>query len=141
VIVPPARFPYTPVGSTSAGLMPRLALTLSHGWRTLDIIGLVDSGSAVNVLPHSIGTALGADWDQQRATIPLTGSLGKIEARALVVWASHPQLTPHGAVRLVFAWTRADDIPIVFGQTNFFMEFDVCFFRAQGEFEVRLKSA
>jgi hypothetical protein len=139
VIVQPVRFPYTQVGATVASLMPRLAITLSRGPRTVDIIGLLDTGAAVNVLPYSVGATLGANWDQQRATLPLTGSLGNIEARALVVWASHPQLTPHGAVRLVFAWVRTDAAPVVFGQTNFFMEFDVCFFRAQGAFEVHLK--
>ena len=57
----PVRFPYTPVDS-AASLMPRLALTLSHGQRSIDVIGLLDTGAAVNVLPYSVGAALGADW-------------------------------------------------------------------------------
>jgi hypothetical protein len=132
----PVRFPYTQAGATAASLMPRLGLTLSHGPRSVEVTGLLDTGAAVNVLPYTMGVALGADWDQPRATIPLTGSLGTVEARALVVWGAHPQLTPHGPVRLVFAWTHAEDAPLIFGQTNFFMEFDVCFFRAQGVFEI-----
>ena len=39
-------------------------------------------------------------------------------------------------VRLAFAWCRTDDVPLVLGQTNFFMEFDICFFRARHEFSV-----
>lgn len=140
MVVQPARFPYTSADSTEAGLMPRLALTLSHGQHSIDVAGLLDTGAAVSVLPYSVGVALGAHWDQQQAIIPLTGSLGSIEARALVVWAMHPQLTLHGPVRLVFAWTHTDSVPVVLGQTNFFMEFDVCFFRAQTAFEIRLKS-
>jgi hypothetical protein len=120
--------------------MPRLALTLSHGQRSIDTIGLLDTGAAVNVLPYSVGVALGAAWDPRQAIIPLTGSLGNVEAHALVVWVMHPRLTPHGPVRLVFAWTQAENVPVVFGQTNFFMEFDVCFFRAQAVFEVRPKN-
>lgn len=136
----PARFPYTLAGATAPSLMPRLALTLNHGQRSVDVIGLLDTGAAVNVLPYSSGLALGADWLQQTVSVPLTGSLGRVEARALVVWASHPQLTHHGPVRLVFAWTQVEDVPVIFGQANFFLEFDVCFFRAQVAFEVRTKS-
>ena len=40
------------------------------------------------------------------------------------------------SVDLVFAWSRRDDIPLIFGQTNFFMPFDVCFFRSLGLFTV-----
>lgn len=121
--------------------MPRLALTLSHEHRSVAIVGLLDTGAAVNVLPYPVGVALGADWDQQTMTIPLVGSLGHIEARALVVLATQPQLTPAGPVRLVFAWTRAEDTPVILGQTNFFMEFDVCFYRSQAAFEVQPKGA
>jgi hypothetical protein len=39
--------------------------------------------------------------------------------------------------QLAFAWTQADDIPLILGQVNFFMEFDVCFYRAQRAFDVR----
>jgi hypothetical protein len=39
-------------------------------------------------------------------------------------------------VRLVFAWTQAQDAPVLFGQVNFFMECEVCFYRADGSFEV-----
>ncbi len=30
-----------------------------------------------------------------------------------------------------------DDIPLILGQTNFFMEFDVCFYRSKLEFEIK----
>jgi len=131
----PVRFSYTSAGATTASLMPRLALTLNYERRSVEIAGLLDTGAAVNVLPYPIGAALGADWDQCATVIPLTGGLGAIEARALVVSASHPQLTPDGPVLLVFAWTRAEDAPVIFGQTNFFIEFDVCFYRSQAMFE------
>ena len=94
----------------------------------------------MNVLPYPVGVALGADWDQQSTVISLAGSLGRVEARALVLLASHSQLTLDGPIRLVFAWTRAEDAPVIFGQTNFFMEFNVCFYRSQGAFEVHPRS-
>ncbi|MGH2352409.1 MAG: retroviral-like aspartic protease [Chloroflexota bacterium] len=135
------RFSYTAAEHAPISLMPRLTLTLSYQDRSVDVVGLLDTGASVNILPYSLGQAIGAVWDEQTTPVPLTGSLGRLEARALVVSASHPQLMPDAPVRLVFAWTLAEDVPVAFGQVNFFMEFDVCFFRAQAQFEVRLKSA
>jgi len=43
-------------------------------------------------------------------------------------------------VRLAFAWSRSDNVPLILGQMNFFMEFDICFYRSQLEFEVKPKS-
>jgi hypothetical protein len=40
---------------------------------------------------------------------------------------------------LAFAWTQASNIPLILGQANFFLEFDVCFSRVRSEFEVRPK--
>jgi hypothetical protein len=121
--------------------MPHLPLTLQFGGRSVEVIGLLDTGSAVNVLPYPVGLALGAAWNEQTLRVPLVGSLGRLEARALVVFASHPQITPQAPVRLVFAWTQAVEAPVIFGQVNFFAEFDVCFYRAQEAFEVRPKSS
>jgi hypothetical protein len=42
-------------------------------------------------------------------------------------------------VRLAFAWTQATEVPLILGQVNFFLEFDVCFFRSQDMFEVKSK--
>jgi len=36
----------------------------------------------------------------------------------------------------VFAWTRAENVPLILGQVNFFMEFDVCFYRSQLAFNL-----
>lgn len=45
-----------------------------------------------------------------------------------------------GSARMAFAWARAKNMPVILGQTNFFMEFDVCFYRSKLEFEVSSKS-
>ncbi len=42
--------------------------------------------------------------------------------------------------RLAFVWARTDAVPVILGQVNFFLEFDVCFFRSRGLFDVRPKS-
>ena len=133
------RVKYTAVDNTPTGLAPRLSLTLQHGPRVVEVNGLVDSGSAVNLLPYPIGIALGAVWDGQPPLEPLADSLGRLEARGLAVLASYPQLTPEKPIRLVFAWTQAQDVPVLFGQVNFFLEFEVCFYRADGYFEVNLR--
>lgn len=134
-----ARFLYVSADNLPTSLMPRLPLTLIMGTRSIETVGLLDSGAAVNVLPYRAGLALGAVWEEQTAVVPLVGSLGQVEARALVVMASHPQITANNPVRLVFAWTQAETAPVIFGQMNFFLEFEVCFYRAQTMFDVRLK--
>jgi hypothetical protein len=44
-------------------------------------------------------------------------------------------------VRLAFAWTQARDVPLILGQANFFLEFDVCFFRSRMMFEIAPKES
>ena len=134
------RFPYVSADGLPTSLMPRLPLVLSYGNRSVEVVGLLDTGAAVNVLPYGIGLALGAVWEEQTFSVPLVGSLGHYEARGLVVFAFHPQLNPDNPVRLVCAWTRAEDAPVLFGQLNFFIEFDVCFYRSQSVFDLNLKA-
>lgn len=132
-----ARFPFTQMDALlgEASLLPLLPLHLTHKNRTLQVSGLLDTGSVVNVMPHSVGLALGADWEAQRIHVRLTGNLAKAEARALVVSAAVADFAP---VRLAFAWTQAEDVPLILGQVNFFSEFDVSFSRSARIFEVHL---
>jgi hypothetical protein len=135
-----AQFSYVSSADLSASLMPRLALMLALRDQKLDVEGLLDTGAAVNVSPYAMGIALGAAWEAQTTIVPLVGNLGQFEARALVLKAMHPRITPGRAVQLIFAWTRAENAPLIFRQMNFFLEFDVCFYRAQGVFEVQVSA-
>jgi len=98
------------------------------------VSALVDSGSAVNVLQYGVGLQLGLEWERQATPVTLTGSLARLPARGVIISGQVGQLPP---VELAFAWTQSDDIPTTLGQVNFFAEFDVCFFRSLGEFEIR----
>ena len=135
----PIRFPYSAINDEPTSLMPRLSLNLSYGDNSVEISGLLDTGSSVNVLPYQIGLALGAIWAEQSRTVQLAGNLARFESWALVVLATHQLLNPKAPARLVFAWTKAEDAPVIFGQMNFFLEFNVCFFRSQEFFEIRPK--
>ena len=117
--------------------LPRIPLVLSSGARSAESVGLVDSGTTVSVLPYEIGLQLGMVWDDSKAVIRLSGSLGNAPAAPMSALAAIGDLSP---VRLVFAWTRRDDVPLVLGQTNFFMEFDVHFYRSRFEFEISARS-
>jgi hypothetical protein len=130
------QFPYVSPNGTgeNASLAPFLPLKLSRGEQSEVILGLLDTGASVNVLPFSLGTALGVEWKDELATISLTGNLARLPAQPLVLQAEIEGFTP---VRLAFAWTQSDGHPVILGQVNFFMEFDVCFFRARSFFEVR----
>jgi hypothetical protein len=99
---------------------------------------LLDTGAMVNVLPYEIGLELGFVWSQQKVPLDLAGNLGQQEAHAVVVQAVVGQFEP---VQLVFAWTKGTGIPLLLGQVNFFIEFDVCFHRSQLNFEVNPKNS
>ncbi|HVX62904.1 MAG TPA: hypothetical protein VHC19_19950 [Pirellulales bacterium] len=135
--VPAQQFPFVPRESSlsEASLAPMLELSLA-GKQSVVTSGLVDSGAAVNVLPYSLGTQLGFEWEQQTQSVKLSGNLASVESRVVVLSAlvgSFP------SVRLAFAWAEMDDISVILGQVNFFLEFDVCFFRSRGLFEIRPK--
>jgi len=117
--------------------LPRLPLVLRLNSQSVEVVGLVDSAATVNVLPYQVGIQLGATWDDRKATIRLAGSLGNIGAMPLFVTAQVDEFAP---VRLAFAWTKSNNVPLILGQTNFFMEFDVCFYRSKLEFEVKPQS-
>jgi hypothetical protein len=119
-----------------AGLQPYLPIGLTYQSRSVTIPGLLDTGAMVNVLPYQVGIDLGAIWEQQTTTLRLTGNLAQFEARGLLVPTAVGRFAP---VRLAFAWTRATNMPVLLGHVNFFMEFDVCFYRSQLAFEVRPK--
>jgi hypothetical protein len=130
------RFPFIEVDSSlgAASSLPCPPLTLTYQGYSLVVSGLLDTGATVNVLPYKIGEQLGAVWDRQTTPVRLTGNLARLEARVLIVSATLGQFAP---VRLAFAWTQAEDIPLILGQVNFFLEFDVCFYRSHLAFEVR----
>jgi len=136
----PVRFPYVDVDPAHPGAsrLPYIPLTLSNGQVTVALSGLLDTGATVNVLPYPVGIQLGLVWAQQTNPIQLTGNLAQAPARAVVVSALIASLPP---VRLAFAWTQLTAVPVLLGQVNFFLEFDVCFFRAQSAVEIRSKQS
>ena len=108
------------------------------GHQSASTSALVDSGAAINVLPYSLGAQLGFDWDQQTKAVELSGNLASVEARMIIVSGVVGDFAP---VRLAFAWAKTDRLTVILGQVNFFLEFDLCFFRAREMFDVRLREA
>lgn len=117
--------------------LPQLPLSLSYRESAIEVIALLDTGASVNVLPYSVGVQLGAVWDEQTTFVTLAGNLASIEARGLLISAQISNFSP---VRLVFAWSLSDDVPLLLDRMNFFLEFDVCFYRSRLMFEIRSKA-
>jgi hypothetical protein len=117
--------------------LPQLPLSLTYRDTSIEVAALLDTGASVNVLPYSLGVQLGAIWEEQTTSVILAGNLATVEARGLLVTA---QISDFAPVRLVFAWSASDDAPLLLGRMNFFLEFDVCFYRSQLTFEVRPKA-
>ncbi len=125
------RFSYTDDGPAAR---PLLSLVLHANGQQADVLGLLDSGASVNVLPYAVGRTLGFIWEEQTTRVQLGGNLASAPAVAVVVEAQVGEMPPK---RLVFAWSRAEEIPVLLGQMNFFAEYDVCFFRAENAFSLR----
>ena len=134
------RFAFTEVDPDLGTLstLPYLPLVLTYQNQSINVSGLLDTGSSVNVLPYEIGLRLGAVWERQRLSVPLGGNLARFEARALVLTANVERFSP---VELAFAWTQDKNAPLILGQMNFFLAFDVCFYRAESAFEISPKLA
>ncbi|WP_414530082.1 hypothetical protein [Nodularia chucula] len=133
------RFKYTTTDPSQNEFdsLPRVPLRLRQGDRAVEALGLVDSGATVNVLPYEIGIELGAVWDERKAIIQLAGNLSNLPAMPFVVTTEISDFVP---VKLVFAWVKKANTPLILGQTNFFLEFDVFFYRSKLEFEISPKS-
>jgi predicted aspartyl protease len=131
-----ARFLFAPVeeSQSSRDFLPFLPTGLiSRNQQAVVVRALVDTGATVNVLPFEIGQRLGLNWDELRISLELAGNLAQYEARAVVVAAKIEGFEP---VNLTFAWTRSPNAPLILGQMNFFLEFNVCFFRTESAFEL-----
>jgi len=137
-MVDKVRFTFTEVNPALGALstLPYLPLILTYQSQSLSVSGLLDTGSSVNVLPYDMGLRLGAVWERQRLSVPLGGNLGRFEARALVLTATVEQFPP---VDMAFAWTRDRNAPLILGHMNFFLAFDVCFYRSELVFEISPK--
>jgi hypothetical protein len=117
--------------------LPRLSLSLRREDRIVESLGLVDSGATVNVLPYELGLQLGGVWEDRKAVIQLAGNLGNQSAMPFSAIAQIGEFLP---TELIFAWSRSSNVPLILGQTNFSLEFDVCFYCSTSEFEVKPKS-
>lgn len=135
----PERFPFVAAEGHlgEAGFLPQLPISLAYQDHSVSVPALLDTGATVNVMPYHIGLELGAIWEEGAVSLRLSGNLAQAEARPIIVAAAVGRFSP---VRLAFAWTQAENVPLILGQVNFFMEFDVCFYRSQRYFEIYPKS-
>jgi hypothetical protein len=118
-------------GQTS--ILPYLPLTLNNSGRSIEVMALLDTGASINVLPYELGLQLGGVWENQTVKIPLSGNLAQNEARGLVISGTVGNFSP---LLLAFAWTQSNDVPVILGHMNFFLEFNVYFYRHELAFEL-----
>ena len=131
----PVRFSYRSAGvdASQNSQLAYLSITLSSANHSMTVAGLLDTGSTVNVLPYAVGLRLGLVWEEQTTQVQLTGTLARLPARGVILSG---RVDPFSPVDLAFAWTQSEEVPVLLGQINFFLEFNVCFFRSESVFEV-----
>src|SRR5687767_13736849 len=88
--------------------MPFLPFKIACEEKSKDILGLVDTGASVNVLPCQIGVELRSICQQRTTLFGLTGNLANYEARVLLLLLASSFFAP---VNLAFFWTLADYVP------------------------------
>jgi hypothetical protein len=69
------RYSTTHASQRPSDSLPRLEMMLSSQGKSIGILGLVDSGSTINVLPYQAGLELGFRWDANKAGVRLSGNL------------------------------------------------------------------
>ena len=126
-------FPYVLLPGPPPTLRPMLPIVLERGMIKRNELGLVDSGADTSILPYDIGLQLGLDWNSHPTLPPIGGILTGVTACGVILRAIVGSFLP---VRLAFAWVRKNDIPLILGQANFFMEFDIAFYRHRSFFQV-----
>jgi len=133
------RFPFLEIKNKAGRslLRPLMPIILHADDEAISATALLDTGADVNVMPYSMGIALGGRWDDLPVVFGLSGNLSQQPARGLVVSA---KVGKFSQVRLAFAWSHSDEIRLLLGQMNFFLLFNVCFYGSEGFFEVNLKS-
>lgn len=112
---------------------PFLPIALSNQERRVQTLALVDSGADLNVLPYEVGVKLGGIWDAQPRMFGVSGVVGQLASRGLVVDVA---IGNWPVVNMGFAWTRETDVPVILGQISFFSHFNVCFLRSSQQFEL-----
>lgn len=117
---------------------PLLPVSLSYTSKDVLVQALADTGADVNVLPWTVGQHLGLAWNPNKATLRLAGIANGANAMPVLIDA---KVGSYPAVTLAFAWCESDAVPLVLGQTNFFMEFDVCFFTSRQQMSVKPKGS
>lgn len=131
------RFPYTPHPQFPVGIP--FVNRLGHSTKNMALPAVVDSGAALNVLPHDMGLSLGLDWEEQTYPLDMGGMLASTQAFAVLLEAEIEAFPPF---QLGFAWINkpSTEIRVLLGQVNFFQEFDVHFYGHQKLFEITLRT-
>ncbi len=102
--------------------LPFVPILLSAGGVWKEFNALLDSGATNNVLPYHAGLALGLLWEEQR--FHLEGE-DFLRGAPIVGVRLYGEIPPFPPLELVFAWSRSDDMPLILGHVNFFLEFDL----------------
>ena len=111
-----------------------LPIRLERLGRGIDALALVDSGASISVLPHSIGLALGCDWNEARKGVALGGGYSSNDTRVVTL---NVTVAEFERKTIAFIWLPDDHARLLLGQAQFFQFFDVCFSGNKQEFYIR----
>lgn len=130
-------FPYmadAPYASVEAP-RPIIPIRLSNLGNETSALALLDSGADICALPYHVGLALGARWEDLPESYTLTAIAGQMESKALTL---DLQISEWPSMKIMFCWTRDNEMSVILGQTNFFEQVDACFYRSRNQISLDL---
>lgn len=116
-------------------IRPFLPVILRYQEKSIQTLALVDSGADMNVMPLKTGTDLGLSWEQSSNDFELHGLAETLPAKAVAV---DLEIGSWPSLKMAFAWSAQDEMPVILGQGNFFEMVDICFLRSQGLMRLEL---
>jgi hypothetical protein len=112
-------------------VLPFLRMNIS-AVQKVSVIALVDSGASINLLPYSVGQALGFDWESAETGPPISGTV-QSESRIVKAKVTIGSLDE---VELSFCWIKHDNVRLLLGHNDFFAHFTVCFLTRELKFSL-----
>jgi len=129
------RYTCSPAFPHLRGGLPLIETALYYGGHEIIVPALVDSGSAMSVLPYDTGLELGLVWEEQTVPVNVGGVLKDTPAYGVLLRGEISRLPP---AALVFAWVRrsSDEIRTILGQMNLFHHYKITFEAYNDTFEI-----
>ena len=105
---------------------PMIPITLKHKSKTLDVLGLLDSGADTTALPKEIAEILDIDLSGEREPVVGIGDAEAITSKVeIVIQYDHERRSIPVEIKVILG--DKEDFPVLIGRSGFFDAFHITF--------------